>query len=435
MKKNEEYIVKTIDETNQGSAIAKLDGQVIFINKALNSETLKIKIIKVNKKFAIAKIEEIIEPNPNRVDPRCKKTACGGCQIQYMNYDYQLKTKCEQLSQRVARLYDKDCEIRPVLGMKDPWHYRNKAQFPVQVKNDKILIGFYRPHSNDIVECDHCFIQNEKINEIYRWIKQNITLDQAKCLRHIFIRYAKHTQQAQIVWIGTYHSCLDILSNQLVEAFSCIKSIVFNENQRNDNVILGENYKILYGNDFIVESCLGNQIKLHFKSFFQVNPDQMEVLYTEAIKAASLNDDMDVIELYSGTGTIGMAISQYVKTVTGVEIVEDAVKNAKENCKINHITNCHYVCLDATEFAHEYKKKTDVVFVDPPRKGMSQQGIHDIANLNPNKIIYISCNPETLLRDLNIFKEKGYRATYIQPVDMFCHTTSLECVACIEKIM
>ena len=214
------------------------------------------------------------------------------------------------------------------------------------------------------------------------------------------------------------------LSKLLKNTFSNITSIVFNYNTRNDNVILGDTYKVLYGNDYIIEKCLGNKVKLHFKSFFQVNPIQMEVLYNQAIKAANLFGNETCIDMYAGTGTIG------------VEIVKEAVDNANDNTKMNHLDNCHYICQDATDFAHDHKDdKIDVIFIDPPRKGMTENGIKDTITMQPDKIIYVSCNPKTLSRDLKIFKNYGYQCEYVQPVDMFCQTTGLECVAKLVKIV
>ena len=298
-------------------------------------------------------------------------------------------------------------------------------------------MGFYRLHSNDIVCCDHCMIQSKKINELYKFIQEHITLAMAQGLRHILMRHAYKTNECQIVFIGSKRNNFDDLIQKLIQKFPDIQSVVFNLNTRKDNVILGKDYEVLYGREFIYESCLSNKVKLHFKSFYQVNPVQMEVLYEQAIKAADLNKDMRCIELYSGVGTIGMAVSKYVKEVIGVEIVQEAVKNAKENCRINQIENCRYICQDATEFARkcaQKKEQLDVVFVDPPRKGMTPQGIEDISTIQPEKIVYISCNPETLIRDLILFKEQGYSCKFIQPVDMFCQTTGLECVVLIERV-
>ena len=219
----------------------------------------------------------------------------------------------------------------------------------------------------------------------------------------------------------------------MTKRFSEIESVIFNENRRNDNVILGEKYDVLYKNDWIMAECMGNRIKLHFKSFFQVDPAQTEILYQTAIDLAQLKKEDRLIELYAGTGTIGMAMAPYVKEVTGVEIVKEAVDNANENVRLNHIENCSYICRDATVFAREYEGECDVLVVDPPRKGLSEEGIGHIERIAPKKMIYISCNPKTLRRDLDRLKERGYDCSILQPVDMFPYTTGIECVALIEK--
>lgn len=436
MKKNEEYVVTCIDETNQAAGIVKVDDMVVFVPDLLKGEKANIKILKVQKSYAFGKVIEHLETSEDRIEPACEVfNKCGGCQYQHIDYQAQLKRKHDQLESRISRKLE-GIKVNDVLGMEYPFYYRNKAQFPVQIKDGKILMGFYRLHSNDIVCCDHCMIQSKKINELYKFIQAHITLDMAQGLRHILMRHAYKTNECQVVFIGSQRNDFDSLVQKLIQRFCDIKSIVFNLNQRKDNVILGETYEVLYGRDYIFESCLSNKVKLHFKSFYQVNPIQMEVLYEQAIKAANLNKDMRCIELYSGVGTIGMAVSKYVKEVIGVEIVWEAVKNAKENCRINQIENCQYICQDATEFARECAKKEtkiDVVFVDPPRKGMTLRGIEDISYIQPKKIVYVSCNPETLIRDLLLFKEQGYSCKFIQPVDMFCQTTGLECVALIEK--
>lgn len=437
MRKNEEFVVTCIDETNQAAGIAKIDDMVVFVPGLLKGEKANIKILKVQKSYAFGKIMQRLESSKDRIEPACKVfNKCGGCQYQHIDYQAQLRRKHDQLEKRILRKL-KGIEVREVFGMEYPFYYRNKAQFPVQIRDEKILMGFYRLHSNDIVSCDHCMIQSKKINDLYKFIQKHITLEMAQGLRHILMRHAYKTNECQIVFIGSKRNNFDDLISKLIHRFPDLKSIVFNLNTRKDNVILGETYEVLFGRDYIYESCLSNKVKLHFKSFYQVNPVQMEVLYEQAIKAAKLNKDMRCIELYSGVGTIGMAISKYVKEVIGVEIVEEAVKNAKENCQINQIENCHYICQDATKFAKECahtKMKIDVVFVDPPRKGMTSQGIEDISTIQPEKIVYVSCNPETLIRDLILFKEQGYSCKFIQPVDMFCQTVGLECVALIERI-
>ena len=431
MKKNEEYIVTCIDDTDLNSGVVKIDDMVVFVPNLLIGEKAKIKIVKVNKKYAFGIITQLLEPSINRQELTCEVAkTCGGCQLQYMKYAYQLDYKYKH----VKKLFE-DIEVKPILGMDSPWYYRNKAQFPVKIKDGKVQMGFYRQHSNDVVTCKECKIQDFTINEIFGFIQKHITIEMAEGLRHIFIRHSS-TDEIQVVFIGKNEKNIFSLSKLLKNTFSNITSIVFNYNTRNDNVILGDTYKVLYGNDYIIEECLGNKVKLHFKSFFQVNPKQMEVLYSQAIKAADLSGNETCIDMYAGTGTIGMAVSKHAKSVIGVEIVKEAVDNANDNTKMNHLDNCHYICQDATDFAHDHKDdKIDVIFIDPPRKGMTENGIKDTVTMQPNKIVYVSCNPKTLSRDLKIFKEYGYQCEYVQPVDMFCQTTGLECVAKLTKIV
>lgn len=431
MKKNEEYIVTCIDDTDLNSGVVKIDDMVVFVPNLLIGEKAKIKIVKVNKKYAFGIIIELLKPSINRQELTCEVAkTCGGCQLQHMSYAYQLDYKYKH----VKKLFE-DIEVKPILGMDNPWYYRNKAQFPVKIKDGKVQMGFYRQHSNDVVTCKECKIQDHVINEVFSFIQKKITLKMVQDLRHVFIRHSS-TDEIQVVFIGKNEKNIISLSDQLKNTFANIKSIVFNYNTRNDNVILGDTYKVLYGNDSIIEECLGNKVKLHFKAFFQVNPKQMEVLYSQAIKAANLSGNETCIDMYAGTGTIGMAVSKHAKSVIGVEIVKEAVDNANDNTKMNHLDHCHYVCQDATDFAHDHKEdKIDVIFIDPPRKGMTENGIKDTITMQPDKIVYVSCNPKTLSRDLKIFKEYGYQCEYVQPVDMFCQTIGLECVAKLTKIV
>ncbi len=427
MKKNEIYVSECLDVTNQGYGIIKVDSIVVFVSGLLPKEKARVRILKVLKNYAFGKIEELLERSEIRRQPLCSIAAsCGGCCFQHVEYKEQLRIKSEYVSSLM-----KDVKVYPTLGMEDPWYYRNKAQFPVQVTNGKVQMGFYRAHSNQIVDCDHCLIQSKEINEVYSYIKEHIKVEQAVGLRHILLR-SNEEQEVQVVFIGTENHIFD-LSKELVEHFSNIVSIVFNENLRNDNVILGQRYEVLYGSDSITQNCMGQKIRLHFKSFFQVNPKQMEVLYSKAIESAKLDKSKQVIDLYSGAGTISCILALHVKKVIGVEIVKEAVQNAVQNAQINHLENVEFVCADVSDFIRSYKEKTDVVFVDPPRKGLTQTGIQHISMLKPETVVYISCNPNTLARDALLFKEKGYTLKSVQPVDMFCHTNGLECIAVFDN--
>lgn len=429
MKKNEIVEVVCLDLSDLGAGICRVNNEVVFVYDLLPSEVAKIKIIKTYSKYAIGKVIERIVDSPARQKEPCPVARwCGGCQLQEVRYEDQLVFKNEWLK----KLFPQE-NLQPIIGSDLDLFYRNKAQFPMQVVDHEVKMGFYRLHSNSIVDTYECLIQNDGINEIYGLLKDEIREEEAEGLRHLFIRVSQKTREGQVVWIGSSEKKLHRLNTLLLKNFPWIKSIVFNYNRRQDNVILGDEYKVLYGKDWILEECLGNLVRLHFKSFFQVNPKQMEVLYQIAIDLADLKKSDRCIELYAGTGTIGMAISKYVKEVIGVEIVPEAVENAKANVELNGIENCHYICQDASQFVKAFKKRCDVLFVDPPRKGMSEEGIGQIKEISPRKVVYISCNPKTLKRDIERFDLIGYSCSILQPVDMFPYTTGIECVALLTK--
>lgn len=429
MKKNQEFELTVTDLSDQGFGIGHEQGMTVFVSNLLPKEKAIVRVIKVEKTYAIARVMKMIEQSDERVQPLCDQAGrCGGCAFMHLDYPSQLEYKHKQLKTLFERV-DSEIEVRPILGMEDPYYYRNKAQFPIGVENGQVVGGFYKARTNQIVPIQECKIQSKQINEIYHWVLNHLTIEQAQDLRHLFLRHSKKTGDLQVVFIGQNNTDLHAITSKLVKQFPAVTSVVFNENKRNDNVILGKNYQVLYGSDCIAEQCLDLEIQLHFKSFFQVNPDQMEVLYSHALSLANLQKTDQVIELYSGTGTIGLLAAKRAGHVIGVEIVEDAVKNAKENQRRNGIDNAEFICMDATKFAHQNKNEADVVFVDPPRKGMTKQGIEDICALNPKRIVYVSCNPRTLARDLNEFYERGYTCPTIQPVDMFPHTTGVESIA------
>lgn len=429
MKKNEQYTVECLSLTDLGAGVCKVDGQVVYVYDFLPGEQADIRIIKTYSKYAIGKVVALHKKSEARTDPVCPVAKrCGGCQMQSVRYEAQ----CGFKNKWMRDLF-KDGDVRPILPAKEPLFYRNKAQFPVSVQNGQVEMGFYRPRSNTIVDTTQCWIQSRPINEIFAWIKTRLSIAQAEALRHVMIRVSSQTGEAQVVWIGRENIGLDDLTARMVERFPAIQSVVFNENRRADNVILGETYTVLHGRDWIEERCMGNRVKLHFKAFFQVDPAQMEALYQTAIDLADFQGDETCVELYAGTGTIGMAMAGHVKEVVGVEIVPEAVENANENVRWNGLENCRYVCQDATAFVGEYAGACDVLVVDPPRKGMSEEGICHIEKLDPEKIIYISCNPKTLRRDVERLAQSGYRCEIIQPVDMFPYTTGIECVARIVK--
>lgn len=434
MKRNEVFQAECLDLSDKGYGVCRHNGEVVFVPDLLPGEQAEVKIIFPSSRFSIGKVIRRMSDSDERITPVCPVAGqCGGCMLQHMDYEAEKKAKTAWMK----KLF-KDVEVKDILGAAkegQDLHYRNKAQFPVQVKNGEILTGFYRPNSNSIVNTDHCDIQSEKINQVYKFIKEHLTIRQAEVLRHIFIRASEKTGQVQVVFVGRANR-FKRLARLSVEEFPEIASIVYCENKREDNVILTNHAEVLYGQPWILEECMGNEIELDFRSFFQVNPKMMEKLYQRALDAAEIQDTDTVIDLYSGTGTIGLAAAKRAKKVVGVEIVSEAVENARRNAERNGIENAEFLCMDATDFARDFKeagRHADVVIVDPPRKGLSEQGINDIIAIDPGRLVYVSCGPQTLRRDLERFERGGWKARWIQPVDMFSRTPNVECVALLEK--
>lgn len=429
MKRNEEFTGECTDLSDQGYGVLRHNGEVVFVPGLLPQEKARIRVILAKKSFAIGRVMERLSDSPERTQALCPVFGkCGGCALQDLEYQSQLAWKTDWMRRKFPGI-----EVRDTLGMDVPYYYRNKAQFPVQVTDeDRVITGFYRPNSHTIVDTDTCLIQDERLNELYQYIRKELTPDLARGLRHLFLRRSRKTGQCQVVFIGEENR-YDRLTEKLAREFPDLVSVVFNRNVRNDNVILGDESRVLHGSESIEEDCLGIRIRLNFRSFFQVNPEMMEVLYNTAMEAAGIQPGDRVIDMYSGTGTLGLLAARRQARVTGVEIVPEAVENARENAKINGITNAEFVCQDATEFARGFQEKADVLIVDPPRKGLSEQGVEDIARIDPRRIVYVSCNPNTLKRDLERFAHKGWKADWVQPVDMFPQTPNVEAVCLLEK--
>lgn len=429
--KNEIIYLKCIDISVEGQGICKKDGFVYFVKEMLPGEEGDIKIIAEKKNMAFGIIDSLKVVSPYRVKTECPIAyKCGGCDYRYVSYDYQLVLKKKTLESTFKNM-GLDTKVEDVLGCEDPLYYRNKVQVPV--KNSEF--GFYRKYSNDIVEFDECFIQTRFSNEVFKEVKRIILeLNISSYFKHVLIKHAQGTSEIMIGLIVKDFNVpkLDELVNKITHKFKQVKSIILNLNTRDDNVILGEKEKVLFGDSYITDEFVGLKFKISFKSFYQVNYQQMIKLYTLAKDLANLNKEDRVLDLFSGIGTISLFMSRYVKEVTGVEIVEEAVDNAKENTKINGIKNATFYLDDARADLSKYLKDKDVVFVDPPRKGLSKDLISSIINSEINKIVYISCNPATLARDLSLFKEH-YNISTIHPVDMFPYTVHVENVCVLSK--
>lgn len=439
--KNSEYEVKISGYNSDGAGVSRIDGQVIFVPGTIDSEVCRIKILKVNKNVAYGRLSEVITPSENRIAPECKYyPRCGGCDFHHMSYAEELRAKENQVQSVISRIGGLDIKVEPIVGSESVSRYRNKAQFPIGMA-DKIVSGFYRSHSHDIVPCDDCIIQSEFANKICKtvifWMEKfNIPpydeRENKGVVRHIYVR---NTMLCLVV--TKKPKFLAELTDIVLKAHPETSGIILNYNRESTNVILGNEDEVIFGEGFVTDTLCGNEFELSPHAFYQVNHAQAERLYALAIEKAELSENETVIDLYCGAGTITLALAKYAKSAIGVEIVPQAIQNAKENAKRNGAENVEFICGDATLAASELKRRgisADVVVVDPPRKGLTPELIKTIAEISPKRVVYVSCDPATLARDLKLFGEVSYKTESVTPVDMFPRTRHCECVASLRKV-
>lgn len=443
--KNQDYIADIIDNGIEGEGIAKIDNFTVFIPGALKGEKVKILIVKVLTSYAYGKIIEVIEKSPNRIEADCATyKRCGGCNLRHIDYEETLNIKRDIVQNLVDKTLKNKLKVDSVLGMGNPYHYRNKAQYPVGIgKDGKPVIGVFANRTHEIIPMEKCFIQDEKVEEVARFIfdfaiKNNISIydevTQKGSLRHIVVKIGKQTQEIMAILVLNSEklNCEDKIVAELTNKFPNIKTIVKNINSKNTNVILGNKNINLYGDGYITDILGDYTFKISPLSFYQVNPVQAEALYNIGVEAASITKEDTVFDLYCGIGTITIFMSKFAKKVYGIEIVKEAIDMAKENAKLNNIANTEFIAGDVEIVLDDLINKknivSDIIMVDPPRKGLDKTSIENILKIKPKKIVYISCNPATLVRDLALLEEL-YEIRKIKPVDMFPFTTNVECCA------
>ena len=449
LKKNDIRLGRVIDLTHEGHGVVKINRYPVFIPNALINEDIKFKLIKVKKNFAIGKLLEIKKESKDRVTPPCiYYNKCGGCQLQHMTYEAQLAMKKEQVVNLFYRKGSfKDTPINDVIGMESPWRYRNKSQIPVGKNNSNdIIMGFYRQRSHDIIDMESCLIQNEEHQKVMNYVKQwfkelNISIydEQSKkgLMRHLVVRTGYRTNEMMVIFVinGKSFKLADRLVENLKTTFPKITSIKQNINNSHSNVIMGKESITLYGKEKIEDHLSEVTYNISDLSFYQINSSQTEKLYQQALNYAQLTGNEIVLDTYCGIGTIGLYMAKGAKHVYGVEIVPQAIIDAQENATKNQLNNTTFVCGKAEDIILEWKRqgiKPDVVMVDPPRKGCDETFLTTLLQLEPKRIVYISCNPSTQQRDAQILAE-SYGLVEITPVDMFPHTTHIETVALFER--
>ena len=453
IEKNKEYILDIVSQGYEGEGIAKInDTFTVFIEGALKGERVNVRIVKSKKSFAYGKLLEVIEPSLERCEAKCSiHKRCGGCKLQYSTYKEQLNFKFERVKDCITKIGKLDESIVQFpLGMDEPWRYRNKVQLPIGMVNGELKIGFFAPRSHEIIDMETCLIQDEiadKVVGITRtWIKKNNIkpynidgkYDETGILRHIMIRRGFTTNEVMVVLVtnGSKLPNKDEFISLITENILGIKSIVQNINSKPTNVILGQECITLWGESTISDYIGEFKFNISPLSFFQVNPVQTEVLYNKALEYAGLTGDETVFDAYCGTGTITLFLSQKAKKVYGVEIIPQAIENANINAKENNVNNVEFFVGESEVVIPDLINKgikADVVVVDPPRKGCDVKLLNAITNIDAKKIVYVSCDPSTLARDLAILEGNGYKTVKVQPVDMFPHTAHIENVALLIK--
>lgn len=448
VEKNKEYIVDIIDNGFQGEGIAKIEGFTIFIPNAIKGEKVKILIVKVLTSHAFGKIIEIIDPSKYRIESDCATyKRCGGCSLRHIKYEETLKMKQNAVQSLVNKTLKTKIQVQETLGMENPYHYRNKAQYPIGVnKEGKPVLGVFANRTHEIIPIHKCLIQNEQTEKLAKFVfnfivKNKISIYNEETgkglVRHIVTKIGIKTNQIMCVLVinGRDIPREKELVEEIKAEFPNVKSIIKNINTKNTNVILGTQNIDLYGNGYI-EDKLGNYtFKISPLSFYQVNPVQAEKLYLLGIDGANITKKDVVFDLYCGIGTISLFMSKFAKKVYGIEIVEEAVAAAKENAVINQVDNVDFIAGDVEKVLDDFVNAKgiipEIIMVDPPRRGLDNTTIDNILKVKPKRLVYISCNPATLVRDLDKLEEL-YDVKSIKPVDMFPFTSHVECVAVLQ---
>ena len=449
-RKNDLVTLEIEDCGIDGEGIGKADGFTVFVKDAVIGDTVTAKIIKAKKNYGYGRLMEVLKPSPYRVEPKCEfARQCGGCQLQALSYDQQLVFKTNKVKGHLERIGGfTDIPMEPIIGMDELFHYRNKAQFPVgRNKEGKIVTGFYAGRTHNIIENRDCALgvaENKEVLDrvIAHMEKYGIEpYNEATgkgLVRHVLIRYGYFTKEVMV--------CLILNGNKLPKEEQLVKSlceipgmtsITINVNKKHSNVILGEEIRLLWGQEYITDRIGDISYRISPLSFYQVNPMQTQKLYAKALEYADLHGEETVWDLYCGIGTISLFLAQKAKFVRGVEIVPAAIENAKENAKLNGLENTEFFVGKAEEvLPREYKKNgvyADVIVVDPPRKGCDETLLETMIEMNPERIVYVSCDSATLARDLKYLCERGYELRKVCPVDQFGMTVHVETVVLLSQ--
>ncbi len=447
LKKNDVYALDITGYTADGMGVARLEGRVIFVPRTIRGERWNVQLLKVNKNVAWGRGVELLAPSPARMEHDCPHFGpCGGCQFRHMDYAEELNAKRQQVEDALRRIGGADVSVETIHGAAETCRYRNKVQFPVAGDVGEVRLGLFRSRSHQVLDVPDCLLQSEGANRLGRtlktWMEQNSIAPYDETtgrglVRHLFVRSNR---------VGQHLACVVVNGKKLPDEVGLVAAlraaepglvgVVLNVNREDTNVVLGDRYRTLWGEDRLEQTLCGKTFRLSVPSFFQINPDQTEVLYNRAVNFAQLTGRETVLDLYCGIGTISLALADRAGKVIGAEIVPEAIEDAKENARRNGVDNAEFFCGDAGEIAKKLADegvRPDVICVDPPRKGLAP-GVTDIlADMAPERIVYVSCDPATLARDVKLLTQRGYRLEKAEAVDLFPRTHHVESVALLVR--
>ena len=446
--KNQDITLIIESLTNEGSGVGHYDGQAVFVAGSAPGDTVNCHIIKAKKTYAVGKLTNVVTPSPDRTEPDCRVFGrCGGCAYRHITYAAECDVKRRNIADSFARIGKLDVDVEPVIAADSRSFYRNKAQYPVRRENGELKIGFFAPFSHRVIDCRDCLLQPKEFYKILsvfsHWIeKYNIPVydenAHAGLIRHIYLRKAFATGEIMVCAVinGARIPHADELISALIKSTENITGVCLNINTQRTNVILGDKCVCLWGREYIEDILCGVRIRISPLAFYQVNRVQAQRLYEKAAQYAALTDETVLLDLYCGAGTIGLSMAKRVKQLIGVEIIPQAVENAKENAELNGIKNARFICADASQAAQTLRNENlrpDVVILDPPRKGCDAELVKTVADMNPDRVVYVSCDHATLARDCAVFKTLGYTVNAVTPVDLFPATTHVETVCLLSR--
>lgn len=448
MKKNEQISLRITDCTLSGSGVGHADGMAVLVPATAVGDEITAQIVKVKRTYAFGIVRELHKPSTDRTEPDCPAfPKCGGCLFRHMTYGAELRLKENQVRENLRRIGGYSGEVEPIVPSPKADGYRNKAQYPLAVQNGKLSVGFFAPRSHRVIDCRNCRLQPAVFETILGvcadWIETNAVpvyeeTTRRGLLRHLYIRRGERTGEILVCIVATSERVpqTQALCDALLRAVPQIRSVVLNVNPDDTNVILGKTCIPLVGDGTIEDVLCGLRFRLSALSFYQVNALQAEQLYAKAAEFAA-PDGKSVLDLYCGAGTIGLSMAHRAKTVIGVEIVPEAIEDAKENARCNGIKNARFLCADASQAAEQLLTegvRPDVILVDPPRKGCAPELLESIFRFSPERLVYISCDSATLARDVAVLRQGGYAVQSAAPFDMFPRTGHVECVVLLSKV-